>query len=208
MIEGCSGGGGRFDAGMLYYCPQIWCSDDTDAIERLEIQRGTSYGYPVSAMGAHVSASPNHQTGRCDAAAHPGHRGPVRHLRLRAEPGKADGGGEGGNPPPDRGLYRYAGLIAQGDYYRLNELDDGKDYSAWMFAARDGSEALVNLVMTHVRANGPFPYVKLKGLMPEAVYRLEGTERICTGAALMYGGYSFPPVWGDYPAHQLHFIRI
>ncbi len=64
LLEGCSGGGGRFDAGMLYYSPQIWCSDDTDAIERLQIQYGTSFGYPVSTMGAHVSAVPNHQTGR------------------------------------------------------------------------------------------------------------------------------------------------
>lgn len=64
LMEGCSGGGGRFDAGMLYYTPQIWCSDDTDAIERLDIQYGTSFCYPVSTMGAHVSACPNHQTGR------------------------------------------------------------------------------------------------------------------------------------------------
>ena len=64
LIEGCSGGGGRFDAGMLYYTPQIWCSDNSDAIDRLRIQYGTSFGYPVSAMGAHVSAVPNHQTGR------------------------------------------------------------------------------------------------------------------------------------------------
>ena len=64
LIEGCSGGGGRFDAGMMYYHPQIWCSDDTDAIERLEIQYGTSFGYPVSTVGSHVSVCPNHQTGR------------------------------------------------------------------------------------------------------------------------------------------------
>ena len=64
LIEGCSGGGGRFDAGMLYYTPQIWCSDDTDAIERIQIQHGTSFGYPISAVGSHVSAVPNHQTGR------------------------------------------------------------------------------------------------------------------------------------------------
>ncbi len=64
LIEGCSGGGGRFDAGMLYYTPQIWCSDNTDAIERTIIQHGTSYGYPISAVGSHVSAVPNHQTGR------------------------------------------------------------------------------------------------------------------------------------------------
>ena len=64
LLEGCSGGGGRFDAGMLYYTPQIWCSDNTDAIDRVRIQYGTSFGYPVSAVGAHVSAAPNHQTGR------------------------------------------------------------------------------------------------------------------------------------------------
>ena len=64
LVEGCCGGGGRFDAGMLYYTPQIWCSDDTDAIERIYIQNGTSFGYPVSAVGSHVSAVPNHQTGR------------------------------------------------------------------------------------------------------------------------------------------------
>ncbi|MGN1404124.1 MAG: alpha-galactosidase, partial [Ruminococcus sp.] len=64
LFEGCSGGGGRFDAGMLYYCPQIWCSDDTDAYERTKIQYGTSFFYPVSAVGSHVSAVPNHQTGR------------------------------------------------------------------------------------------------------------------------------------------------
>lgn len=64
LFESCSGGGGRFDAGMLYYSPQIWCSDNTDAIDRLKIQYGTSFGYPVSAMGAHVSVCPNHQSGR------------------------------------------------------------------------------------------------------------------------------------------------
>ena len=64
MIEGCSGGGGRFDAGILFYSPQIWCSDNTEAINRLKIQKGTTYGYPVSTIGIHVSASPNHQTGR------------------------------------------------------------------------------------------------------------------------------------------------
>src|SRR5699024_6079733 len=64
LIEGCSGGGGRFDAGMLYYTPQIWCSNNTDAIERIWIQHGTSFGYPISSVGSHVSAIPNHQTGR------------------------------------------------------------------------------------------------------------------------------------------------
>ncbi len=64
LLENCSGGGARFDPGMLYYSPQIWCSDDTDAIERLEIQEGTSLIYPLSTMGAHVSDCPNHTVGR------------------------------------------------------------------------------------------------------------------------------------------------
>ena len=64
LFESCSGGGGRFDAGMLHYMPQTWTSDDTDAVARLSIQYGTSLCYPASAMGAHVSAVPNHQIGR------------------------------------------------------------------------------------------------------------------------------------------------
>ena len=207
MIEGCSGGGGRFDAGMLYYCPQIWCSDDTDAVERLEIQRGTSYGYPVSTMGSHVSAAPNHQTGRV--------------VPLNTRSIVAQSGTFGYELNPEKlsdaekeeikkqieDFHRFAPLIAHGDYYRLNELDDGKDYTAWMFAARDGSEALVNLVVTHVRANGAYPYVKLRGLTADACYRLDGADQIYSGASLMYGGFSFPLKWGDYPAHQLHFTR-
>jgi len=204
MIEGCSGGGGRFDAGMLSYCPQIWCSDDTDAIERLEIQRGTSYGYPVSAMGAHVSAAPNHQTGR--------------NVPLHTRGIVAQSGTFGYELNPDRlteeekaevrkqieAQHALAGLIAEGDYYRLTEGTEEKDYEAWMFVSPDRKEALVNLVMTHVRANGAFPWIQMQGLEAEAVYQLEGTEQVFTGQALMQGGYAFPMMTGDYPAVQLH----
>ena len=208
LIEGCSGGGGRFDAGMLFYCPQIWCSDDTDAIERLEIQRGTSYGYPVSAMGAHVSAAPNHQTGRVTPLRTRGIVAQSGTFGYELNPEKLTDAEKEEIKKQISAYHQFADLIAHGDYYRLTELDDGKDYSAWMFAAKDGSEALVNLVMTHVRANGPFPFVKLQGLTPDASYRLEGTEQVYSGAALMYGGYSFPLTWGDYAAHQLYFTRI
>lgn len=208
MIEGCSGGGGRFDAGMLYYCPQIWCSDDTDAIERLEIQRGTSYGYPVSVMGSHVSAAPNHQTGRMVPLHTRGVAAQSGTFGYELNPEKLSDAEKEEIKKQIEDCHRYAGLIAHGNYYRLNELDDGKDYSAWMFAAKDGSEALVNLVVTHVRANGPFPYVKLQGLIPDASYRLEGGDQTYSGASLMYGGISFPLTWGDYPAHQLYFTRV
>lgn len=205
MIEGCAGGGGRFDAGMLFYCPQIWCSDDTDAIERLEIQRGTSYGYPVSTMGSHVSAVPNPQTGRSVPLETRGIVAQSGTFGYELDPGKLEDSEKETIAKQVRDYHRYAKLIAQGDYYRLTELGDDPDYIAWMFAAKDGSEALVDFVMIHVRANGRFPFIKLQGLIPEAKYRLEGTDRVYTGAALMRGGFSFPQMRGDYPSLQLHF---
>ena len=99
-------------------------------------------------------------------------------------------------------------LLREGEYYRLNELEEQSQYSAWEFAARDGSEALVNLVIKHVKANAPLVHVRLKGLVPEGTYCPEGTEERYTGAALMRGGYTFPMLWGDYPSMQLRFIRV
>lgn len=209
MIEGCSGGGGRFDAGMLYYCPQIWCSDDTDAIERLEIQKGSSYGYPVCTMGAHVSACPNHQTGRT--------------VPLRTRGIVAQAGTFGYELNPDRlteeekqevrgqiaAFRQVEDLVREGDYYRLDEIGSEKEYTAWMFVSGDRREALVSFVCSHVRANGAFPLIRLQGLDPERVYRIElqtGGDEPCawsaTGAAMMYGGISLPAPQGDYPAMQ------
>ncbi|MBR2822399.1 MAG: alpha-galactosidase [Clostridia bacterium] len=206
MIEGCSGGGGRFDAGMLFYCPQIWCSDDTDAVERLEIQRGTSYGYPVSTMGAHVSASPNHQTGRTTPIHTRGIVAQSGTFGYELNPALLNAEEKEQVKEQIRAYHRYEHLIAHGSYYRLTELNAEKDHEAWMFVSPDRKEALVNLVCTHVRANGPFPYVRLCGLDPRKKYRLAGSEEIYTGAALMYGGYAAPQLAGDYPAMQLHFI--
>ena len=206
MIEGCSGGGGRFDAGMLFYCPQIWCSDDTDAIERLEIQCGTSYGYPVSAMGAHVSAVPNHQTGRVMPF---GTRGVVAQsgtFGYELNPEKLSDEEKEQIRVQVSDYHRYADLIAHGTYYRLTELNVEKDFSAWMFVSPDQKEALVNLVMTHVRANSPVPFVRLQGLLASGRYCLEGTEAVFSGAALMYGGFVFTHVHGDYAAVQAHFV--
>ncbi len=206
MIEGCSGGGGRFDAGMLFYCPQIWCSDDTDPIERLEIQRGTSYGYPISAVGAHVSAAPCHQTGR------------VTPLRTRGIVAQAGTFGYELNPEAltdcekeeiraqIEEYHRFSGLISHGDYYRLTELEEERDYSAWMFVSPDRSEALVSLVLRHVRANGPVICVRLQGLKPDGLYRPEGGQKCFTGAALMRGGWVFDGLRGDYAAAQAHFV--
>ena len=207
MIEGCSGGGGRFDAGMLFYCPQIWCSDDTDAIERLEIQRGTSYGYPVSAMGSHVSAAPNHQTGRAVPLYTRGIVAQSGTFGYELNPEDLSDAEKKEIRDQITACHQYSDLIARGRYYRLNELDSPDDFSAWMFVSEDQSEALVSLVMTHIRANGPFPFIKLCGLSAEKTYRLEGTDQVYSGAALLRGGYSFALPFGDYAAMQLHFLE-
>ncbi len=202
MIEGCSGGGGRFDAGMLYYCPQIWCSDDTDAVERLEIQKGTSYGYPVCTMGAHVSACPNHQTGRTVPFATRGVVAQAGTFGYELDPAKLTEDEKKTVKAQIAAFHRYEDLIEQGDYYRLDEGE--KDYTAWMFVSPDKGEALVSVVATHVRANAPFPFIRLQGLDPEKTYLREDTGERLTGAALTEGGISLPQFQGDYPAAQIH----
>ena len=223
MIEGCAGGGGRFDAGMLFYCPQIWCSDDTDPIERLQIQRGTSYGYPISAMGSHISASPNHQTGR--------------HTPFSTRSVVAQSGTFGYELDLSRltdsereavkeqiaDYHRFHQIVRDGAYYRLGETGESSDISAWMFVSPDRKHVLVNLVLAHVRANGQFPYIRLAGLDPEALYHISGLRLDgrnidpidagisgslqFTGAALMYGGISLPLLNGDYPAIQIYLSQ-
>ncbi|MCR5007017.1 MAG: alpha-galactosidase [Oribacterium sp.] len=208
MIEGCSGGGGRFDAGMMYYCPQIWCSDDTDAIERLEIQEGTSFGYPVSTVGSHVSAVPNHQTGRSTPFETRGIVAMSGTFGYELDITKLTEEERETVKEQIKTFNRYYSLIQKGDYYRITPESQREIYKAWEFAAADKSEALVNVVVKKAQANAKIKNIRLRGLDEEAVYRLEGTEQKMSGAALMHGGYAMNLSMGDYPAVQLHFIRV
>nr|MCR5625860.1 alpha-galactosidase [Lachnospiraceae bacterium] len=208
MIEGCAGGGGRFDAGMLYFCPQIWCSDDTDAIERLEIQEGTSFGYPVSTMGSHVSASPNHQTGRHTPLSTRGIVAMSGTFGYELDVTKMTAEDKAEVKEQIKTFKQHYELIQKGDYYRISNEDHSEIYKAWEFAAVDRSEALVNIVVKKVQANAPIKLVKLKGLDEKAVYRLAGTDEEFSGAALMYAGYAINLGMGDYPGVQLYFKRI
>ena len=123
LIEGCSGGGGRFDAGMMYYHPQIWCSDDTDAIERLEIQYGTSFGYPVSTVGSHVSVCPNHQTGRSVSMKTRGIVAMAGTFGYELDITKLSEDDKEIVKVQVEEFKKYYDLIQNGDYYRLT--DDG-----------------------------------------------------------------------------------
>ena len=207
LFEGCSGGGGRFDAGMLYYCPQIWCSDDTDAYERTKIQYGTSFFYPVSAVGSHVSTVPNHQTGRITpfetrgTVAMAGSFGYELDLNLLSDGEKQEVAEQ------IRQFKTYGPLIHNGKYYRLTN-PMAEDAALWEFAAQDGSEVLVQGMLFHAEANVLRRTVQLRGLDAEKRYRLDGTEQVYTGAALMAGGVLLPKAWGDYTPVTRHFSEV
>lgn len=208
LFEGCAGGGGRFDAGMLYYTPQIWCSDDTDAVERIAIQNGTSFGYPVSAMGSHVSAVPNHQTGRSTPLALRGMVAMSGAFGYELDPGKLTEKEKQEIRAQIREFHRDQDLILDGLYYRLTDLAEQLPYAAWQFVSKDRGSSLLNLAVLHVQANAPLIHVRLKGLDPQAVYRIEEDGSCITGAALMYGGYTMPILTGDYPVFRLHLVRV
>lgn len=207
LIEGCSGGGGRFDAGMMYYHPQIWCSDDTDAIERLEIQYGTSFGYPVSTVGSHVSVCPNHQTGRSVSMKTRGIVAMAGTFGYELDITKLSEDDKEMVKIQVEEFKKYYDLIQNGDYYRLTDDGSKSPYVAWEFAAADQSEALLNVVVLRAKANPMLHTVQVKGLKPDAVYRVEGTEEEYLGAALMSGGYPVPVLWDDYQGIQVHFVE-
>lgn len=208
LFEGCSGGGGRFDAGMLYYFPQIWCSDDTDAIERLKIQYGTSFGYPIRTMGSHVSAVPNHQTGRTTPLNTRAIVAMSGSFGYELDPSKLSTQEKEEIRGQIERFFRHRDLIFYGDYYRLTNAMTDDDFTAWQFAAKDGSAALLNVVVVAPKAN-PYPiHVWLKGLEPEGMYRETESGNVYSGAALMYGGYTLPILSGDYPGFQCRFERI
>ena len=209
LIEGCSGGGGRFDAGMMYYTPQIWCSDNTDAIDRLQIQYGTSFGYPVSVVGSHVSAVPNHQTGRKTplhtrgVVAMSGTFGYELNLMNLSEEEKQE-------IREQIAEYKsYAPIIQNGLYYRLSNPTE-EEICAWEYVYTDEKEqskVLLNIVMQAIHGNMTVNYVKLQGLEEAAVYREEKSGKRYTGSALMYGGMPLPVELGEYQAYQYCFVR-
>ena len=209
LFESCSGGGGRFDCGMHHYMPQAWTSDDTDPIQRLKIQYGTSFVFPVSTMGAHVSAVPNHQTGRVtpmktrSTVAYFGTYGLELDTNKLTEEEKTE------ITAHIAEFKKHYELIQRGEYYRLISPYD-KDHlnCVWEVAKEDGSEALVAVVRQHNTANASHELVKLRGLCPEKRYTVNGGERTYLGAALMDCGFPLPDGNGDYGSSLFHLVAI
>ena len=202
LIESCSGGGGRFDAGMLYYSPQIWASDNTDAIDRLSIQFGTSMVYPASSMGAHVSAAARTPFATRAAVALWGTFGyELDPLRLSEE--DCD---EVRREVED--YHKYNELIRTGDLYRHVYPMEDLNRAAWSFVAEDKSEVLLTVVTKSSPLCNVF-LIRLCGLDPDAYYREERSGRVFSGALLMKAGYNMSfERNNDGSAVMTHFVRV
>lgn len=205
LFESCSGGGGRFDPGMLYYTPQIWTSDDTDPVERIYIQYGTSLVYPISAMGAHVSAVPNHQTGR------------VTPMKMRGDVAMS------GNLGYELDLTKFTeeeketvkkqiadykelrNLILQGDFYRLKSPFEGTD-AAWMVISKEREEFFAAYFQIQAKVNQGITRIKFRGLKPNVFYEDRTTGEIYGGDELMQIGLVVD-LFGDYQSRTWHFCE-
>lgn len=213
LLENCSGGGARFDAGMLYYSPQIWCSDDTDAVERLSIQAGTAMVYPLSAMGAHVSDCPNHTVGRATPFETRGYVALAGTFGYELDVTKI--------PEEDRNMipkqvamyHQYNDLVRTGDYYRIAHYADNHYYDCYEVVAKDKSEALVTYVQVLNRPNYHSRRIHIPGLNPEKTYVIANAEdwpeikqTEYQGDALHYAGINIPPLWGDFKGRLMHLV--
>ena len=195
LFESCASGGGRFDLGMMYYAPQAWCSDDTDAVERIKIQDGTSYGYTQNMWGAHVSAVPNDQVGRLTsldtraAVAYFGDFGYELDITKMA----AD---ELATIKKQVAFYKqYRHLFQFGKFYRLDNPDTNNDnVYGWQVVDEDRSEAILTRFQILNGANPAYIRVYFAGLDPEATYTVNDGEEHFSGAELMNAGYFVPRI--------------
>ena len=181
LFESCAGGGGRFDAGMLYYMPQAWASDNTDPIERLTIQFGTTMCYPASSMGAHVSACDRTGIETKAAVAMAGTFG------YELDPKEMSAEDKEKVKKQVEDYHKYYNVIHFGDLYRIIAPTDDEFKCAWEYVAKDKSEALLTVVIKN-RAPHDFLLIKMKGLDPEKMYRDETDGEIYSGALLMNAG--------------------
>ncbi|GIP42478.1 alpha-galactosidase [Paenibacillus sp. J45TS6] len=208
LFESCSGGGGRFDPGILYYMPQTWTSDNTDAISRLKIQYGTSLVYPIISMGAHVSAVPNHQVHRITSlkmrgdVAISGNLGYELDLTQMTDEEKEIVKEQVSNYKEIRGLIQF------GDFYRLESPFEG-NITSWLFTNKDKSEAIVFYFRVLDEAAAPSTFLRLKGIDPAKQYALAGDGEVFGGDELMYAGLHIPvEIKGDFQSLVWHLKAV
>ena len=209
LLEGCSGGGGRFDAGMLYYAPQIWCSDNTDAIERLRIQYGTSFGYPMSSVSAHVSVCPNHQNGRVTPFKTRGICAMQGTFGYELDLSKMTDGEKALAKEQVTAFKMHYRLFQFGNYYRLTSPFENHDFTAWEYVDKAMKEAYIGVVFTDLHGNPAPQSIRFKGLNPGCSYELYKDKAYVgefTGAALMNGGILLPVPTENYDSCQYYVV--
>ena len=214
LLENCSGGGARFDPGMLYYSPQIWCSDDTDAVERLSILAGTAMVYPLSTMGAHVADCPNHTVGRNTPFETRGYVALAGTFGYELDVTKIPEADRAMIPAQTAMYHKYNDLVREGDYYRIAHYAENHYYDCYEVVAKDKSEALVTYVQVLNRPSHHSRRIRIPGLDLTAVYVIENAQdwpeirqTEYRGDALQFAGINVPPLWGDFKGRLLHLVR-
>ena len=207
LLENCSGGGARFDPGMLYYSPQIWCSDDADAIERLKIQEGTALIYPLSAMGAHVADCPNHTVGRVTPFETRGHVALAGTFGYELDVTRIPEQDRTVIPEQVAMYHKYNDLVREGDYYRLASYSENYYFDCYGVVSKDQTEALYTFVQVLARPNYHSRRIYFKGLNSDMNYQIEGEEGTYTGDVLMKAGYLVQNLQGDFKSRLIHIVK-
>ena len=214
LLENCSGGGARFDPGMLYYSPQIWCSDDTDAIERLQIQEGTALIYPLSAMGAHVSVCPNHTVGRNTPFETRGYVALAGTFGYELDITKLTDEDKAMVKLQTAMYHKFNDLVREGDYYRIASYRENHLYDCFQVVSKDKKRSLVFYVQVLNEANKKSRILKLQGLEEGLTYTVKeldmnvadsedmvkDMQKAFSGELLMNAGLHFERMWGDFRA--------
>ena len=213
LLENCSGGGARFDPGMLYYSPQIWCSDDTDAIERLEIQEGTALMYPLSSMGAHVSVCPNHAVGRNTPFKTRGYVALAGTFGYELDITKLSEEDRKIIPHQIELYNKYSDIVRNGDYWRIASYSENHEFDCWACISKDKNKALVTFVQVLNHPNFKTRFVKIKGICAESnylVHYLDDDKNSkplkMKGSTIMNAGIPVSRDWGDFQG-KLIFIE-
>ena len=206
LFESCSGGGGRFDAGILYYMPQNWTSDDSDAIQRLNIQYGCSMVYPASAMTCHVSAVPNHQVHRVTPLHTRGNVAMAGSFGYELDMSKMTDEEKAEVAQQVAEYKRIRDLVVTGDQYRLIS-PVGSNECAFMVVSEDKSAAIVTYVKKLNDPNPPVTRLRLKGLDENARYR-DGEGNVYAGSTLMHAGLNMPEMQQDFDSVRIVLERV
>lgn len=208
LLENCSGGGARFDPGMLYYSPQIWCSDDTDAIERLKIQEGTALIYPLSTMGAHVSDCPNHTVGRVTPFETRGYVALAGTFGYELDVTKIPESDREQIPAQVAMYHKYNDLVREGDYYRIASYAENHYFDCYGVVSKNKKEALYTYVQVLNRPNYHSRRIYLKGLAAEKYYAIEGEDGTWSGEQLMNAGLLVQNPFGDFKGKLIHLTEV